>query len=35
MIADFFSLFKFDRKDSNKRCDELFASLRQAGLLSE
>ena len=34
MIGDFFSLFKFDRKDSNKCCDELFASLRQANLLS-
>jgi hypothetical protein len=35
MIADFLALFRIERGEWTKRCDRLFTSLRNAGLLSE
>jgi hypothetical protein len=35
MIADFLGLFKLSKTEWLKRCEELYNSLRTAGLLSE
>lgn len=35
MIADFLGLFRLSRNEWTKRCEELFNSLRTAGLLSQ
>ena len=33
MIADFMSLFRLDRRECTKRCDELYKCLKEADML--
>ncbi len=35
MIADFLSLFRVERSEWTKRCEDLYASLKQGQLLKE